>query len=116
MKAILALFLICLVVNGNPSSAIDINEEPLILPRGSSTWFKMKIKDGHPWQTDSNDPDLLFIDVGNSIADGYQFFHVACKRSCQSGETYSFFLTETRVGNAHSGEPLATLAYILYVS
>lgn len=116
MKFILVLSLLFLSAQASYSDAVDINKDLLVLQQGNTVWFKVEIIEGIIWHADSNDPDLLFNEPQGNVSGKYQYFQVGCKRSCKSGETYSFFLTETRVGNLQGGEPLAILAYVLYIS
>ena len=116
MKYILVLSLLFLAAQASYSDAVDLNKDLLVLQKGNNVWFKVEIIEGIVWHADSNDPDLLFNEPQGNVTGNYQYFQVRCKRSCSAGETYSFFLTETRVGNLQGGQPLSLLAYVLYIA
>lgn len=94
----------------------DLDNDSPSLPHDSSLWFKVEAKYGRSYHPDYDNANLEFVNPGNIFVNDHQYFNIKCKKQCQKGEEYYFFLTENRVQTNHIGEPPNILAYIIEIS
>lgn len=103
---------------GNDDSddgVMDLDYDYPLLPHAGILPFKVKASNGVSYHAEVDNGDLDFVDIQGTFANNHQYFEIRCKRNCQQGEIYSFFLTENKMIAGFEGKPPEILAFIVEI-